>query len=148
MQSVEKWKIYCHWEKKKKIRQIKSLVISLGKPLFSRNFLQVRVIFHTTAVLWGVEKWKIYYHISLKKISSNQLFSNFFSKTVTFTKFLPKTCIVFPYCFLTFSILRTIFFLTINFSVFVGPFEAFVLLMADPGADGGDTVIWVWAIWK
>ena len=28
--------------------------------------------------------------LSLKKISSNQLFSNFFSKTVTFTKFLPK----------------------------------------------------------
>ena len=25
-----------------------------------------------------------------KKISSNQLFSNFFSKTVTFTKFLPE----------------------------------------------------------
>ena len=36
----------------------------------------------------GVEKWKIYSH--WKKISSNQLFSNFFSKTVTFTKFLPK----------------------------------------------------------
>ena len=30
--------------------------------------------------------------LSLKKISSNQLFSNFFSKTVTFTKFLQKIC--------------------------------------------------------
>ena len=28
--------------------------------------------------------------LSLKKISSNHLFSSFFSKTVTFTKFLPK----------------------------------------------------------
>ena len=28
--------------------------------------------------------------LSTKKNSSNQLFSNFFSKTVTFTKFLPK----------------------------------------------------------
>ena len=33
-------------------------------------------------------KWKIYSH--LKNISSNQLFSNFFSKTITFTKFLSK----------------------------------------------------------
>ena len=28
--------------------------------------------------------------LSPKKISSNQLFSDFFSKSVTFTKFLPK----------------------------------------------------------
>ena len=35
-----------------------------------------------------VEITEIYSH--LKKISSNHLFSNFFSKTVTFTKFLPK----------------------------------------------------------
>ena len=35
-----------------------------------------------------VEKWKIYSHP--KNISSNQLFSNFFSKTVTITKILPK----------------------------------------------------------
>ena len=91
--------------------------------------------------------------------------SNFLGKTVAFTKFLPNKCerkifqfphcewyLVILYCYLTFStsILRINFFLflTINFSVFVGPFEAFVLLMADPGADGGDTVIWVWAIWK
>ena len=30
--------------------------------------------------------------LSLKIISSNQLISNFFSKTVTFTKFLPRKC--------------------------------------------------------
>ena len=35
-----------------------------------------------------VEKWKIY--SDWRKISSNQLFSTFFSKTVTFTKFCPK----------------------------------------------------------
>ena len=34
-----------------------------------------------------------------KKISSNQLFSNFFSKNVIFTKFLPKMCdSKFPLC--------------------------------------------------
>ena len=47
----------------------------------------------------SVEKWKIYSH--WRKISSNQLFSNFFSKTVTFTKFLSKKCerefLVFPH---------------------------------------------------
>ena len=36
----------------------------------------------------SVVKWKIYCH--QKNISSNQLFSNFFSKNVAFTKFLPK----------------------------------------------------------
>ena len=38
----------------------------------------------------SVVKWKIHSH--QKKISSNQLFSNFFSKNVAFTKFLPKKC--------------------------------------------------------
>ena len=37
-----------------------------------------------------VEKWKIWCH--WKSISSNQLFSDLFSKTVAFTKFLPKKC--------------------------------------------------------
>ena len=41
-------------------------------------------------LLHSVEKWKIYCH--WKKISSNQLFSNFFSKNVIFTKFLLKIC--------------------------------------------------------
>ena len=40
--------------------------------------------------------------LSLKKISSNQLFSNFFSKTIAFTKFLRKKCerefLQFPHC--------------------------------------------------
>ena len=38
----------------------------------------------------SVEKWKIYCH--WKFFSSNQLFSNFFSKKVIFTKVLPKMC--------------------------------------------------------
>ena len=37
-----------------------------------------------------VEKWKILSH--QKNISWNQLFSNFFSKTIGFTKFLSKKC--------------------------------------------------------
>ena len=40
--------------------------------------------------------------LSLKKLSSNQLFSNFFSKTIAFTKFLRKKCerefLQFPHC--------------------------------------------------
>ena len=48
----------------------------------------------------SVEKWKIYCHP--KKISSNQLFSIFFGKNVTFTKFLLKKCDSkfpqFPHC--------------------------------------------------
>ena len=42
--------------------------------------------------LWkhSVEKREILSH--WKKISSNQLFSNFFSKTIAFTKFLRKKC--------------------------------------------------------
>ena len=63
------------------------------KPLLSRKFCQksVRVNFrnfHTA--LHSVEKREILSH--LENISSNQLFSNLFSKTVTFTKFLPKMC--------------------------------------------------------
>ena len=41
-------------------------------------------IFHTHTV----EKWKVYSHQNF--FSSNQLFSNLFSKCVGFTKFLPK----------------------------------------------------------
>ena len=37
----------------------------------------------------NVEKWKIYSH--WENISSNQLFSDFFSKNVAFTKILPKS---------------------------------------------------------
>ena len=70
----------------KKFRQIDYLVIVLVKPLLSRIFCQqLEICFH----------WK-------KKMSSNQLLSYFFSKTVTFTNFLPKMCEskfpLFPQC--------------------------------------------------
>ena len=75
--SVEKRVILSHW---KKIRQISYLVISLVKPLLSRNFCEKSVgenfcNFHTA--LCGN-----------RKISSNCLFR----KNVTFTKFLSKMC--------------------------------------------------------
>ena len=47
---------------------------------------------HCDTALWhcagSVVKWKIYYHP--KNISSNQLFSNFFSKTLLSQNFSPK----------------------------------------------------------
>ena len=47
--------------------------------------------------VWINEKFSL-----TEKISSNQLFSNFFSKTITFTKFLRKKCerefLQFPHC--------------------------------------------------
>ena len=59
-------------------------------PLLSSNWTSVH----------SVEKREILSH--WKKISSNQLFSNFFSKTIDFTKFLPKKYerefLQFPHC--------------------------------------------------
>ena len=52
------------------------------------NFFLVRVNFMWKLLQHTVEKWKIYSHP--KNISSNQLLSNFISKTVVLTKFLPK----------------------------------------------------------
>ena len=53
--------------------------------------------------LQSVEKWEILSH--WKCFSSNQLFSNFFSKTIAFTKFLRKKCerefLQFPHCALS-----------------------------------------------
>ena len=54
------------------------------KELIWRNILSV--IWERISRLCGKPKNSL----SLKKISWNQLFSNFFSKFVTFTKFLPK----------------------------------------------------------
>ena len=45
-------------------------------------------IFYLQWTVWNYEKFSL----SLKKISSNHLFSNFFSKTNAFTKFLRKKC--------------------------------------------------------
>ena len=49
-----------------------------------------KFFFSNWVVLYSVVKWKIYSH--QKNISSNQLFSKFFSKNVAFTKFVPKKC--------------------------------------------------------
>ena len=86
-------------------RQINFLVISLVKPLFSRNFCVKSVreslqFPHTQR--YGTQCGKTKNLVSPKNISSNQLFSNFFSKNATFTKFLPKMCETksqqFPHC--------------------------------------------------
>ena len=53
--------------------------------IFSTIFLRWRSIQLCIVVLKSVEKWEIYSH--RKNISSNQLFSNFFSKNVAFTNF-------------------------------------------------------------
>ena len=86
------WKLRKFTLTEKIFRQITYLVISLVKLLLSRNFCQKCVRENSrnchTVKHHTVEITEIYSH--LEKISSNQLFSNFFSKTVTFTKFLPK----------------------------------------------------------
>ena len=60
------------------------------------NFCNFHSVIHTHSV----EKWEILSH--WKFFSSNQLFSNFFSKTIAFTKFLRKKCerefLQFPHC--------------------------------------------------
>ena len=59
--------------------------------------------FHENSVLCYT-LWKILHNVEKRKISSNQLFSNFFSKSLTFTEFLPKMCETklqqFPHCVL------------------------------------------------
>ena len=80
---MEKREILSHW---KKFRQINHLVISLVKPLLSRNFCEK--VWERISRSSTVEITEIYSH--WKNVLSNHLFSNFFSKSVTFTKFLPK----------------------------------------------------------
>ena len=93
---------------KKIFRQINSLVISLVKTLLSRNFCQ-KCMRLNRSNFQTVRRFHDLFVISLSKrnISSNQLFSNFFSKNVTFTKFLPmkggfqifREIKAFPFCF-------------------------------------------------
>jgi len=72
------------WEKGKKYNLAQSRI---AKELISRNFCQ---IIHMGAnVTYTVEITEIPSHCK-KKNSSNQLFSDFFSISGTFTKFLPK----------------------------------------------------------
>ena len=80
LHSVEITEIYSQCGKndnfsltEKKIRQINYLVISLVKPLLSRNFCQKRVFRNFHAALWvwdhSVEITEILYHTFLTKIS-------------------------------------------------------------------------------
>ena len=61
---------------------------------FDENFVKTLICGLKITLLYtlwhSVEKWKIYSH--WKNISSNQLFSDFVSKNVIFTEFLPKKC--------------------------------------------------------
>ena len=79
-----------HW-KKISSNQLFCYFFRKEAPLLSRIFLLVSefsVIF--TITVWKNEK----FYLTHWKISSNQLFSNFFicSKTIAFTKFLRKKC--------------------------------------------------------
>ena len=74
--------------------------------IFSQKFRQIDVLLKNFTISWFDGKkfaWQWIFHFSTlcsvekqdilshqKNISSNQLFSDLFSKTVTFTKFLPK----------------------------------------------------------
>ena len=69
--------------------------------LFDKNFVKAKFLlkswFHE---FFGEREFRVFFHtaqcgkmknlLSPKNISSNQLFSNFFSKNGAFTKFLPK----------------------------------------------------------
>ena len=50
-----------------------------------RKTKHFKIFQNSVTTLWKNQKFTL-----TNKISSNQLLSNFFSKTVTFTKFLPK----------------------------------------------------------
>ena len=86
---MEKWKIYCHSPIKIFVKS--TLVFSLVKTLLSRNF---SLRSHCVEIAEILSHWKIF--------SSNNLFCDFFSKTIAFTTFLRKKCerefLQFPHC--------------------------------------------------
>ena len=69
-----------------------SWIIEITKELIWRIFfVRVSIQFqHSVNMAQCAQCGKMKNLLSLKRISSNQLFSNFFSKTAAFTKFLPK----------------------------------------------------------
>ena len=87
------WKSTKKRDHAEKFREIYSFLTSLVKALIWRKnvdfSIKIVIGFYSTFYFHTVqcEKRKNSHQI---KISSNQLFSNFFSKSVTFTKFLPK----------------------------------------------------------
>ena len=79
-------------------RQINYLVILIILLLVKTSFSQIFFSKKCESTVWKNEKFSL----TEKKISSNQLFSDFFSKTIAFTKFLRKKCerefLQFPHC--------------------------------------------------
>ena len=93
--SVEITGILSH---QKKFHEINSSVTYLVKPLLSRNFCQkcVRENSRNFYTVVSAQFGKTRNSLSPKNISSNHLFSNLFSKTVIFTKFLRGSEVLFP----------------------------------------------------
>ena len=79
---------YCCSELKKKFRET-SLHLVVLNALISRNICDNQVRTHGMHAVHNVT-WKNEKLSPIENISSNQLFSNFFSKNITFTKFLQK----------------------------------------------------------
>ena len=68
---------------------------SLSNQPFTEFFSKKRCFYEISVIskLWSMEIKEIHcWTLENWKISANQLFCDFFSKTVTFTKFLPKKC--------------------------------------------------------
>ena len=92
------WSFLCHTVEFTKFlyhlkifREINCILNSLLKKLFSRNFFKkswYKTFVKSSVIMHTVEITEIYSHRN--RISSNHLFSNFSSKNVTITKFLPK----------------------------------------------------------
>ena len=75
-----------------KLREINVFVTKILNKVFSRNFFLVSVscfLLYIITLWHSVEKTRN--SLTPKKNSSNQLYSNFFSKTITFTKILQKS---------------------------------------------------------
>ena len=101
MFSVRKMEIYCHKHfNYNYFVKVTFLLKKILKSWFDEIFngSQYFLFFHTVTAQCG----KMKNLVSPKNISSNQLFSDFFSKNVTFKKFLAKMCETrlqqFPHC--------------------------------------------------
>ena len=79
VRKFQKFSLTFFWQK---FRESNGLTKENTKELISRDIF----VFPQFAV------WKKKNLVSSKQISSNQLYSNFFSKNVIFTKILPKMC--------------------------------------------------------
>ena len=89
MFSVRKMEIHCHTHfNYKNFVKVTFLLKKILKSWFDEIFngSQYFLFFHTVTAQCG----KMKNLVSPKNISSNQLFSIFYSKNITFTKFLPK----------------------------------------------------------